>query len=69
MKRRVELKNTQREIYHFRLRLVLSMVFVLVMLLTLLTRFIYLQVVRHEHYQTLGRTTASRSCPSCPIAA
>ena len=41
MKRRVELKNLQREIYYFRLRLVLSVGFVLVMLFILLMRFVY----------------------------
>ena len=66
MKRRVELKNTQREIYHFRLRLVLSLGFVLVMLFILLTRFIYLQVVRHSHYQTLAENNRISVVPIVP---
>ncbi len=66
MKRRVELKNSQREIYHFRLRLVLSLGFVLAMLLILLTRFIYLQVVRHSHYQTLAENNRISVVPIVP---
>ncbi|MDD5181142.1 MAG: penicillin-binding protein 2 [Gallionellaceae bacterium] len=66
MKRRVELKNTQREIYHFRLRLALSLGFVLVMLLALLTRFVYLQVVRHSHYQTLAENNRISVVPIVP---
>ena len=66
MKRRVELKNTQREIYHFRLRLALSLGFVLVMLLTLLARFVYLQVVKHSHYQTLAENNRISVVPIVP---
>ncbi|MFH0934996.1 MAG: penicillin-binding protein 2 [Pseudomonadota bacterium] len=54
MNRNIELKNHQREIYYFRLRLVLSLVVVAVMLLLLLARFFYLQVVRHEYFHTLS---------------
>jgi len=66
MKRHVELKNTQREIYYFRLRLVLSLGFVLVMLFTLLARFFYLQVVRHSHYQTLAENNRISIVPIVP---
>ncbi|MBU0622133.1 MAG: penicillin-binding protein 2 [Gammaproteobacteria bacterium] len=54
MNRNIELKNHQREIYYFRLRLVLSLVIVAVMLLLLLARFFYLQVVRHDYFHTLS---------------
>ena len=66
MKRRIELKNIQREIYHFRLRLALSLGFVLVMLLLLLARFAYLQVVRHSHYQTLAENNRISVVPIVP---
>ncbi len=66
MKRHVELKNTQREIYYFRLRLVLSLGFVLVMLLTLLARFVYLQVVKHGHYQTMAENNRISVVPIVP---
>jgi penicillin-binding protein 2 len=66
MKGRVELKNTQREIYHFRLRLILSIGFVLVLLVLLLTRFIYLQVVKHSHYQTLAENNRISVVPIVP---
>ncbi len=66
MKRRVEFKNIQREIYHFRLRLALSLGFVLVMLLLLLARFVYLQVVKHSHYQTLAENNRISVVPIVP---
>jgi penicillin-binding protein 2 len=66
MKSRVELKNTQREIYYFRLRLMLSIGFVLVLLFLLLTRFVYLQVVKHSHYQTLAENNRISIVPIVP---
>ena len=69
MNRYIELKNHQREIYYFRLRLVLSLGFVAVLLLILLLRFFYLQVIRHDYFHTLAKTTAFTLFPSCQIAA
>ena len=66
MNRRVELKNHQREIYYFRLRLVLSLGFVLAMLFILLVRFVYLQVVRHSHYHTLAENNRVSIVPIVP---
>ena len=66
MKRHVELKNTQREIYYFRLRLMLSLGFVLVMLFMLLARFVYLQIVKHSHYQTLAENNRISVVPIVP---
>ena len=54
MKKHVEFKNHQREIFHFQLRLVISIGFVSVLLAVLLMRFGYLQVVRNSYYQTLA---------------
>lgn len=66
MSRRVEFKNVQREIYHFRLRLALSLGFVLVMLSILLARFVYLQVIKHSHYQTLAENNRISVVPIVP---
>lgn len=66
MKRRVELKNHQREIYYFRLRLMLSLGFVLFMLFALLLRFIYLQVMRHDYFQTLAESNRIAVVPVVP---
>ncbi|TAJ79526.1 MAG: penicillin-binding protein 2 [Gallionellaceae bacterium] len=66
MNRRVELKNHQREIYYFRLRLVLSLGFVLVMLFILLARFVYLQLVKHEYFQTLAESNRIAVVPIVP---
>jgi penicillin-binding protein 2 len=66
MKRHVELKNSQREIYYFRLRLVLSIGFVAVLLFLLLTRFVYLQIVKHSHYQTLAENNRISIVPIVP---
>ncbi len=62
----VELKNHQREIYYFRLRLVLSLGFVLVLLFILLARFVYLQAIRHSHYQTLAENNRISVVPIAP---
>ncbi len=66
MNSRVELKNHQREIYHFRLRLVLGLGFVLVLLFILLARFVYLQAVRYSHYQTLAENNRISVVPIAP---
>lgn len=65
-KRRVEFKNTQREIYYFRLRLALGIGFVLVLLSALLARFVYLQVFKHSHYQTLAENNRISVVPIVP---
>ncbi|MEJ1958935.1 MAG: penicillin-binding protein 2 [Nitrosomonadales bacterium] len=66
MKHRVELKNSQREIYYFRLRLALSIGFVLLLLFLLLARFVYLQVIKHSHYQTLAENNRISVVPIVP---
>jgi penicillin-binding protein 2 len=66
IRRRVELKNTQREIYYFRLRLALGIVFVLLLLSVLLGRFVYLQVFKHSHYQTLAENNRISVVPIVP---
>lgn len=66
MKKRVEFKNHQREIFHFQLRLVVSIGFVLVLLAVLLVRFVYLQLVRHNYYQTLAESNRIAVVPIVP---
>jgi penicillin-binding protein 2 len=66
MNRHVEFKNHQREIYHFQLRLVVSIGFVTVLLAILLLRFVYLQAVRHGYYQTLAESNRISVVPIVP---
>jgi penicillin-binding protein 2 len=66
MKRRVELKNHQREIYYFRLRLMLSLGFVLTMLFVLLARFVYLQLIKHDYFQTMAESNRIAVVPVVP---
>jgi len=66
MNKNVELKNHQREIFYFRLRLAISIGFVLLLLTILLGRFIYLQIVRHDYYQTLAESNRISVVPIVP---
>ncbi|HEY4697439.1 MAG TPA: penicillin-binding protein 2 [Gallionella sp.] len=66
MKKHVEFKNHQREIFHFQLRLVVSIGFVLLLLAILLVRLIYLQAVRHNYYQTLAESNRIAIVPIVP---
>lgn len=61
-----ELKNHQREIYFFRLRLILSLVFVLVLAFILLSRLIYLQIVRQSDFETLADKNRISIVPIVP---
>jgi penicillin-binding protein 2 len=66
MKRSVELKNHLREIFHFRLRLAVGFAFALTLLVILLLRFVYLQTVRHDYYQTLAENNRISIVPIVP---
>ena len=66
MNKQVEFKNHQREIFHFRLRLVFSIGFVLLFLAVLLARLIYLQAVRHNYYHTLAESNRIAIVPIVP---
>ncbi len=66
MTHKIELKNHQREIYFFRLRLFLSLGFVGVLLLILLMRFFYLQVVRNAYFDTLAESNRIYVVPIVP---
>jgi len=47
-----ELKNTQRELYYFQLRLGVAGTIVMVAFTILFARFVYLQVIQHRYYDT-----------------
>ncbi|MBI3284167.1 MAG: penicillin-binding protein 2 [Burkholderiales bacterium] len=49
-----ELKNTERELYLFRMRLLFIGVFVFVCFLALVSRFVWLQIVKHDDYVLLA---------------
>ncbi len=66
MMRRVELRNLQREIHFFRLRLVLSMGFVVLLLVILLGRFFYLQVIRQDYFHTMAENNRIALMPIVP---
>ena len=61
-----ELKNHQREIYFFRFRLILSLVFVLVLVFILLSRLVYLQIVRQNYFNTLADNNRISVVPIVP---
>ncbi|PZP50640.1 MAG: penicillin-binding protein 2, partial [Azospira oryzae] len=66
MNRRVELKNTQQELYNFRLRLAIAGLAVLLAFAVLAGRFFYLQVLQREHYQTLAEANRISLVPIVP---
>lgn len=66
MNRRVELKNHQREIFYFRLRLIVGIGFALLLLTILLLRVIYLQAIRNSYYHTLSENNRIAIVPIVP---
>jgi penicillin-binding protein 2 len=66
MKKQVEFKNHQRDIFHFQLRLVVSISFVLGLLVVLLFRLVYLQAIRHSYFQTLAESNRIAIVPIVP---
>ncbi len=66
MNKRIELKNHQQEIFNFRLRLFIGICFALLLLGILLARFIYLQAIRHDYYQTLAEKNRISVMPIVP---
>lgn len=66
MSRRVELRDHERELHHFRIRLAIGAGFVLLLFGVLLARFYYLQVLQHEHYHTLAEANRISITPIAP---
>ncbi|NCN22867.1 MAG: penicillin-binding protein 2 [Gallionellales bacterium CG_4_10_14_3_um_filter_54_96] len=62
----VALKNHQQEIFNFRLRLVIGVVFVLILLGILAARFVYLQAVRYDYYHTMAENNRISVVPIVP---
>jgi penicillin-binding protein 2 len=61
-----ELRNPEREVFFFRRRLGIAGVLVLVAFGGLFARFFYLQIVQHDHYQTLAETNRIAIVPIVP---
>ncbi|HVS27223.1 MAG TPA: penicillin-binding protein 2 [Burkholderiales bacterium] len=66
MSRSVELKDHQRELLYFKLRLAIAAGFVLFFFFLLFGRFFYLQVIQHEHYHTLAENNRISVVPIVP---
>jgi penicillin-binding protein 2 len=66
VKPHAELRNHQRELYHFRLRLAVGGGFALFLFLLLLVRFVYVQGVQHEYYSTLAENNRISIVPIIP---
>lgn len=61
-----ELKNFQHEQYYFKRRLVFAGFVVVVLFLLLAYRLFYLQVIQHQHYQTLAENNRISVVPIVP---
>ena len=62
----IELRNSQREIHQFRLRLAIASGFVMALFFLLFLRFFWLQVIQHEHYSTLAENNRISIAPIVP---
>jgi len=61
-----ELRSAERDLAHYRRRLVLAGVLVVAAFAGLFARFVYLQVVRHGHYETLAESNRIAIVPVAP---
>jgi penicillin-binding protein 2 len=61
-----ELRDPQRELLHFRRRLLIAGAIVIVAFGGLLGRFVYLQLFQHSHYQTLAESNRIAIVPIVP---
>jgi penicillin-binding protein 2 len=61
-----EIRNLPHEIHVFRGRLLLASIFVALLFLVLLGRFVHLQVVEHAHYDTLAESNRIAIAPIVP---
>ena len=66
MNRTVELRDHQRELYYFQLRLAIVGGAVLFAFFVLLVRFFYVQVIQHEYYHTLAEQNRIFIVPVVP---
>ena len=61
-----ELRNPERELFLFRRRLMIAGALVLIAFGGLFARFFYLQVLQHDHFQTLAETNRIAIVPIVP---
>lgn len=61
-----ELRNYDQELFWYQRRLTLAAVLVVLCFLTLLGRFVYLQVVQHKHFATLAEANRIDIQPEAP---
>ena len=61
-----ELKNYERELQNFRLRMVIAAAVALLAFGLLLARFVYLQVLQHDYYQTKAEDNRISIVPVAP---
>jgi penicillin-binding protein 2 len=66
MSHRAEIRNHQRELYYFRMRLTVAGSIALFLCFILLSRAFYLQVIEHEHYHTLAEENRISIVPIVP---
>ncbi len=66
MNRSVELRNHQRELESFQLRLTVAAGLILTAFVGLIGRFVYLQVVQHDYYHTLAEANRISIVPIVP---
>jgi penicillin-binding protein 2 len=64
--RRAELRDNQKELQNFQLRLAVSAGVVLFVFFLLIIRFFYLQVIQHEYYHTLAENNRISIVPIIP---
>jgi penicillin-binding protein 2 len=62
----VEFKNPEQEIERYRRRLLVALAFMLVVFLLLFSRYFWLQVVRHDYYQTRAESNRISLVPIQP---
>lgn len=61
-----ELKNTERELYFFRIRLLVVGVFALICFTILIGRYVWLQIVKHDTYATKANENRISVVPVVP---
>lgn len=66
MSRAVELRDHQRELYYFQIRLAIAASVVLLAFILLFVRFVYLQIVQHQYYHLLAEQNRVNIVPVVP---
>ena len=61
-----ELRNPGRDLYHFRRRMLIAGALIVLAFAGLFGRFVYLQLIQHQHYQTLAESNRIAIVPIVP---